>query len=132
MNMRKQEIISRYGSLALAYMGDAVFELEVRLHLLENGALKNGAAHIGAKGFVSAHAQSGFLEILEPHLESDELAVVRRGRNAKPHSRPRGADACEYSRATAFEALWGYLFLAGDYDRLSGLFEIIISKLMQR
>ena len=59
------------------------------------------------------------------HLTDDEKGVVRRGRNAKSHSHPKNADLSEYHTATGFEALWGYLFLSGDNDRITELFNII-------
>ena len=119
--MNKENIIRKYGSLELAYIGDAAFELAVRTHLL--GDASNGDMHRRAKQFVSAHAQSETLAALLPILSEDELAVVRRGRNAKSRSHPKNADLAEYHGATAFEALWGYLYLAGDEERLAELFE---------
>lgn len=118
--MNKEEIIRNYGSLELAYIGDAAFELAVRTRLLGGGS--NGGMHRRAKQYVSAHAQSEALLKLTPLLTEDELAVVRRGRNAKSRSHPKNADLAEYHGATAFEALWGYLYLAGESDRLDELF----------
>lgn len=124
--MNKETVIREYGSLALAYIGDAAYELMVREHILKKGLTVNGVMHRAAKGFVSAHAQSEILEKLMPSLREDELGVIRRGRNAKSHSHPKNADLSEYHSATAFEALWGYLQLSEDFERMSELFEIII------
>ena len=123
--MTKQQIIANYNSLSLAYVGDAVYELLVRGYLLESGLAVNGTMHKRAKDFVSAHAQSAILESLTDILTDDEKGVVRRGRNAKSHSHPKNADLSEYHSATGFEALWGYLHLADDYDRINELFDII-------
>lgn len=123
--MKKEDIIRNYGSLSLAYIGDAAYELMAREHLLKSGHTDNGKMHVKTKTFVSAHAQSGFLKLLEPHLTEDERAVVRRGRNVKSHSRPKNADIGEYHSATGFEALWGYLYLSKDRERMANLFEII-------
>ena len=60
-------------------------------------------------------------------LTDDELAVVRRGRNVKSRSHPKNADISEYHGATGFEALWGYLYLSGDRERMANLFEIIVN-----
>lgn len=124
--MTKDDIIRTYGSLSLAYVGDAAYELAVREYLLTKNASGNGALHTAAKTFVSARAQSAFLEQLTPLLTEEELAVVRRGRNVKCHSHPKNADLAEYHSATGFEALWGFLYLAGDTERLSYLLERIV------
>ena len=123
--MTKQQIIANHNSLSLAYVGDAVYELLVRQYLLESGLAVNGTMHKRAKDFVSAHAQSMILETLSDALTDDEKAVVRRGRNAKSHSHPKNADISEYHTATGFEALWGFLHLSGDFDRITELFNII-------
>ena len=123
--MTKEEIIRNYGSLSLAYIGDAAYELTAREYILESGVTDNGRMPLKTKTLVSAHAQCAFLEKLMPLLTEDELAVVRRGRNVKSRSRPKNADISEYHSATAFEALWGYLYLSGDKDRMANLFEII-------
>lgn len=124
--MTKQEIIQNYGSLSLAYIGDAAFELLVREHLLKSGLGVNGVMHKRAKEYVSASAQCKLLELITPVLSDDELGVVRRGRNAKPHSHPKNADISQYHNATGFEALWGYLYLQQNHDRMRELFYIII------
>ena len=65
---------------------------------------------------------------LQEELTEDELEVVRRGRNAKTHSKPRNADYGTYHAATGFEALWGYLYLAGEQERLQQLFDRIVEE----
>lgn len=125
--MTKEEIIRNYGSLSLAYIGDAAYELTAREYLLKNGVTDNGKMHVKTKTFVSAHAQNTFLQVITPFLTEDELAVVRRGRNVKSRSHPKNADLCEYHGATGFEALWGYLYLSDDRERMANLFEIIVN-----
>lgn len=125
--MTKEEVIRNYGSLSLAYIGDAVFELLVREHLLKNGTTVNGVMHKRAKEYVSAHAQNRCLALISDALTDDEQAVIRRGRNSKPHSHPKNADISEYHNATGFEALWGYLHLSGDTARIKQLFNIIVN-----
>ncbi len=124
--MTKDEIIRQYNSLALAYIGDAAYELAVREHILKNGITVNGEMHRAAKRFVSAAAQTEMLKKLTDVLTEDEASVVRRGRNAKSHSHPKNADLSDYHNATGFEALWGYLYLSGDTQRMNELFEIIV------
>lgn len=125
--MKKQQVITNYGSLSLAYIGDAVYELLVREHLLSTGLLDNGVMHKRAKEYVSAHAQARFLQILSEHLSQDEIGVVRRGKNVKTHSHPKNADLFEYHSATGFEALFGYLYLSEDHQRIKQLFDIIVN-----
>jgi ribonuclease III family protein len=110
-------------SLALAYMGDAVFEKYVRLHLLQSGKVKPNKLHKEATYYVSAKAQAkivhAFLE--NEVLSEEEIAVLKRGRNAKSGTVPKNTDVQTYRYSTAFEALIGYLFLAGNEKRLEEL-----------
>ena len=124
--MTKNEVIQNYNSLSLAYVGDAVYEILVRTHLLKKGITVNGKMHFEAKKYVSAAAQSEKLERIFPYLTEDEIGVIRRGKNAKSHSHPKNADLADYHSATGFEALFGYLHLAGDTDRITEIFNIII------
>ena len=123
--MTKEEVLRGYSPLALAYLGDGVYELYVRTYVLEQGNCQSQKLHAKSQKFVSCGAQEQFLERLMPQLSEDEREVVRRGRNAKTHSKPRSADYGTYHAATGFEALWGYLYLAGETARLQQLFEII-------
>lgn len=111
--------------LTLAYLGDAAYELKVRTYLARDGA-KPEKLHRLAKRFVSASAQSKMVEVLLPLLDETETQIYHRGRNAKSHSHPKNVDLSEYHRATGFEAVWGYLHLAGDEQRLEELFDAIL------
>jgi ribonuclease III family protein len=107
-------------SLALAYMGDAVFEVYVRRHLLQAGTVRPHRLHVEATKYVSAKAQSRVLYFFleEKFLTEEELAVVKRGRNAKSGSVPKNTDVVTYRHSTAFEALMGFLYLGGKIERL--------------
>jgi ribonuclease-3 family protein len=105
--------------LALAYVGDVVFELFVRTRLIERGHVKVGDLHKQAVTYVRAKGQAAALASLQASLSDQEQDVVRRGRNAKGHSTPRGSDAAEYAAATAFETLVGFLYLSGRDERLA-------------
>jgi ribonuclease-3 family protein len=115
-------------SLALAYMGDAVFETYVRRHLLYSGKVRPNQLHRLATSYVSAKAQRLILfQIMDDQLLSEEeLAVVMRGRNAKSGTVPKNTDVQTYRYSTAFEALMGYLFLEGKKERLEELVEIAL------
>ena len=111
------------GSLELAYLGDALYDLYVREHLVAHGG-RVRRLHREAIHLVCAHAQAEALGRVEPALTEAEAAVVRRARNADQHP-PRNADAGEYHRATALEALFGWLYLTGRQQRISELFEMV-------
>ncbi len=123
--MEKLEISRTVPVLTLAYVGDAAYEVKVRTYLAKDGA-KPEKLHRLAKHFVSAAAQSKAVETLLPLLSEDEVQIYHRGRNAKSHSHPKNVDLQEYRRATGFEAVWGYLHLAGDEERMGELFERIL------
>ena len=121
-------------SLALAYMGDAVFEIYVRRHLIQSGKVRPNDLHREATHYVSAKAQSKMIhEFLDSEeLSAEEVAVVKRGRNAKSGTVPKNTDVQTYRYSTAFEALIGYLFLSGKEERLeeiiSAAFHIVENK----
>jgi ribonuclease III family protein len=112
-------------SLALAYMGDAVYEKYVRLHLLQSGKVRPNKLHREATRYVSAKAQAKIIHSLidEQKLSEEEVAVLKRGRNAKSGTVPKNTDVQTYRYSTAFEALIGYLFLGGNEQRLMELIE---------
>ena len=104
------------GSLELAYLGDTVYDLYVRRRLaVAGGRMKD--LHRAAVSQVRASAQSEALARVEDLLTEEEQGVGRRARNAK-QSVPKSATPGEYHRATAFEALLGFLYLLGRHDRL--------------
>lgn len=109
--------------LTLAYLGDSLYEAFVRERLLERGHVKVNDLHRSAMRYVRATAQAQILAALMPSLTAEEQDVVRRGRNAKGHAAPKSADAAEYAASTAFEALIGYLHLAGQEERLRQILE---------
>ncbi|PAQ15169.1 ribonuclease III [Bacillaceae bacterium SAOS 7] len=117
-------------SLALAYMGDGIYEVYVRRHLLELGQVKPQLLHKEATKYVSAKAQAKvlFQMIEEEKLTEEELAIVRRGRNAKSGTVPKNTDIQTYRYSTAFEALLGSLFLTGQDDRLVEIIEYCLNQ----
>lgn len=119
---------SMYSPLTLAYIGDSVYEVYVRAHLLENGNLPTNRLHKASINYVSAEAQSAFMEIVEPMLTEEEEAVYKRGRNAKSYTVPKHAQLIDYKRATGFEALIGFLYLSENKERIDQIMQIIFSK----
>jgi len=120
---------SNYSPLTLAYIGDAVFELLVRTHILsENGNMQAAKLHKKSAAIVCAKAQNEAYFKLIGHLSEDELNILKRGRNARPNTMAKRTSISEYLHATGVEALFGYLFLAGKNTRVKELFQTIISK----
>jgi len=108
-------------ALTLAYLGDAVYELWVRNHLLELGHEKVKELHKQAVTYVRASTQAQVLHVLLPDLDEVEQQVVMRGRNAKG-GHPKNVDVVTYRHATGFESLVGYWQLSGQTDRMRWAF----------
>jgi ribonuclease-3 family protein len=108
-------------ALTLAYLGDAVYELWVRTHMLELGHEKVKELHKQAVSYVRASTQAQILRALLPHLNEVEQQVVLRGRNAKG-GHPKNVDVVTYRHATAFESLVGYWHLNRQNDRMQWAF----------
>lgn len=111
--------------LALAYIGDAVLELYVRVHLVGSGKQRVNTLHKKAIQFVNASTQANLLRNLEHSLSVEELAIAKRGRNAKPGHAPKNADMIDYRYSTGLESLIGYLYLKRDYQRLDDIFKAL-------
>jgi ribonuclease-3 family protein len=105
-------------SLALAFVGDAVFNLFVRTMLVGSGK-KVRDLHKDAVNFVRASAQAGILRKIERYLDDREKDIVRVARNTKVNTVPKNADIMDYHYSTGFEALLGYLYLTGQNERLN-------------
>ena len=112
--------------LSLAFVGDTVWDLLTRQQLLASQA-KAGALHRQAIQRVNAGAQAQAAALVEPHLTDEEADVFRRGQNAhSKHHVPKNQDPYAYSRATALEALLGYLYLTGRQERILELYQITL------
>lgn len=120
--------IFEMSSTALAHIGDAVFELLVRGNLAKRGARRAKDMHKATVSSVSAAAQEAAAGRILPHLNDAEREVYLRGRNAKVNSLPKHATPETYHTATAFEALFGWLYLQGRFERINELFDIIIAE----
>lgn len=115
-------------SLGLAHLGDAVFELMVRSWLVLHGKATNRGLHRATIRYVAAPAQAAMVQKILPLLTEEEADVYRRGRNTSPHSVPKAASREEYQAATALEALFGWLWLRGEKDRLNELFGLMMEE----
>lgn len=105
--------------LVQAYIGDSVYEQYVRTYLISKPYKNVHDLHKKATAFVKAKSQAEIILHLQEELTSKETDIVRRGRNAHPHTVPKNADIGHYHLATGFEALIGYLYLTEDAGRLA-------------
>ncbi len=125
LNLTDEEVNS-ISSLGLAYLGDSVFELMVRSWLCSRGGVTSSGLHREAVKYVSAQAQAQAARRVLPELTDAEKGVFRRARNTKVHSVPQNADISDYHAATGLEALFGWLYLKGNKERLNQLFQLIM------
>lgn len=118
-------------SLALAHVGDAVYELLVRAKLCESERTA-GRLHASTVRLVCAQAQADAAQAMLPLLTEKEAEVFRHARNTQPHHVPHGATGAQYALATALEAVFGHLYLQGDNTRIETLFSTCWAALQAR
>lgn len=127
----KNEVLSdnkirEYGPLQLAYIGDTVYDLYVRSHIVRNHRGKVQKLHKLAIGVVNAKAQAEAARLVLPKLSERESEIFRYGKNAKS-TPPKNMSPQDYSLATGLEAVIGYLYLTGQKQRTDEIFDIIIN-----
>ncbi|UXR35189.1 Mini-ribonuclease 3 [Staphylococcus simulans] len=132
--MDNQENIKLLNPLSLAYMGDAVLDQYVRTHIILKLCAKPNRLHQQAKRFVSAKSQAITLESLmqSDWFTEEELEIVRRGRNAKSHTKAKNTDIQTYRKSSGLEAVIGFLYLDHQSDRLESLLERIVTEVEER
>ncbi len=114
----KEVDMKAYSPLTLAYIGDAAYELVIRTMVVEKGNRQASQLHRLTTSYVKAQAQAAMIEALEPELTEEELAIYKRGRNAKSYTSAKNASILDYRKATGLEALIGYLYLSGREERV--------------
>ena len=124
MNLSRQQI-NAISNLGLAHMGDCVFEILCRAYLCARGDKTVKNLHRDTINMVNATSQAKFMDKLLPHLNEEELAWYRRGKNSHVHAVPKSCTPAEYAKATGLEALFGALYLTGQTARLNELFKIV-------
>lgn len=107
--------------VTLAFVGDAVYSLYVRERLVLSHDYPAGTLQKLTSDEVSAHGQSELLTKLLPKFSEEETEIFKRGRNAKKSTKSKNASVAEYNRSTGFEAVLGYLYLTGRYERIDEL-----------
>ena len=100
-----------YSPLVLAYIGDAVYELLIRTKVINHGSMQVNKMHKKSASLVKAETQANIIKAIQEDLTEEELAVYKRGRNAKSATTAKHATMIDYRMATGFEALVGYLYL---------------------
>ncbi len=124
---KKEEAdVNQLSPLVWAYIGDCIYEIFIRTHLVNNSNAKPHRLHIETIKFVKAKAQADTLAKIKDVLTEKEKEIVRRGRNAENHHVAKNASVAEYSQATAFEALIGYLYLTKQDDRLKEILDMCL------
>ena len=120
-------ILNNINSLALAYLGDSIYEFYIRKNLILKGVVKVNELQKEAVNFVSAKAQSSFLEnmIKNSFLNDEEIGVVKRARNHKSHT-SKTTDVITYKKSTGLEALIGYLYLKNNFLRIEEIMNYIV------
>lgn len=110
--------IRTYSPLTLAFVGDCIYDLVIRTIVVERGNTAPGVLHTKKSSIVKAQAQAAQADALMEELTAEEQAVYRRGRNAHSHSTAKNASIGDYRKATGLEALYGFLYLTDQADRL--------------
>ena len=113
------------GGLTLAFFGDSVYEVYVREQIVKLGTMPVDKLHKKAVQYVNAGFQSYAYDIIAELLTEEETEIFKRGRNATGNNVPRSSNPKDYRRATGMEALFGYLYLTGQNDRIKERFEKI-------
>jgi len=128
---KDSKIVPEMQILNLAYIGDAVFELMVRTHIVNTNRSATNQLHKLSKSYVCASAQAEMYKALTNVLTEAEMAVMKRGRNAKSQSKAKNASVVDYRYATGMEALFGYLYLKNETVRLMELFEVCLNSTLK-
>lgn len=121
--------IQTYSPLALAYIGDAIYDLIIRSMILSRGNKQVQKMHQETSKLVQASTQSLMMRTMQEHLTEEEHGVYKRGRNAKSVTPAKNQSVTDYRRATGFEALLGYLYLKKEYKRIVDLVKIGLDSL---
>lgn len=125
-----QEVdVKSYSPLALAYIGDCIFDLIIKSLVLNQGNKQVQKLHKETSQIVQASSQSKMMRVIQEHLTEEEHAVYKRGRNSKTVTPAKNQSVTDYRRATGFEALLGYLYLKKEWKRMLELVKMGLEEL---
>lgn len=127
MNQNTHTKADGYSPLTLAFLGDGVYDLLVREALVNRANRPAGELNRQKVAMVNCRAQAEYAQLLMPMLTEKELAVYKRGRNAAPKCTPKNGSVADYHSATGLECLFGYLYINGEQQRITELFDIIFN-----
>ena len=128
MNNYSVDSVFQKNALTLAYLGDAVFTLMVREHLVSKTDFKANGLNKIANGIVCAKNQAIIMEQLKPELDEEETDLVLRARNVHPNNKAKNSSLQEYSFATQFEALVGFWYLKKENEKLKNMFKRFVEE----
>ena len=117
----EEQDIRSYSPLTLAYIGDCIYEIIIRTVVVERGNKSPQSLHKTVTKYVKAETQCELFQVLQDELTEEEMAVMRRGRNAKSFTTAKNASVGDYRKASGLEALFGYLYLTGQTERAVSL-----------
>ena len=121
--------VHTYSPLTLAYIGDCVYDLIIKNIMVSKGNKQVNKLHKDTSALVQASTQSLMMRTMQEHLNEEEHAVYKRGRNAKSVTPAKNQSITDYRRATGFEALLGYLYLKKEWKRMVDLVKIGLDSL---
>lgn len=121
------EEVKMLSPLVWAYIGDSVYEMFIRVNLVNQSNTKPHKLHIESIQYVKAKAQADTLKKLQEYLTEAEIDIVKRGRNVQNHHVAKNANVADYAMSTAFEALIGYLYLTKQDERLQEILNLCIT-----
>ena len=126
--------VDQLNGAALAYIGDAIYEVYVRQHVIASGLTQPNRLHQAATRYVEAKGQAYAMQCLRDQeaLNEEELTIYKRGRNHKANTKAKNASIGDYRQATGFEALLGWLHLSGQSQRLEELIAQSLALIDQR
>ena len=124
-----EQKIKNISSAALAFLGDSVFEINIRNRIVNECEGSADELNKRSKSYTNARAQAQMAHALKDSMTEEEITVYKRGRNLKSLTAPRSCTISEYRSATGLEALMGYLYLEGRQDRITELIDTGISAL---
>ena len=128
----KDPDVKSFSPLALAFIGDCVFDLIIKSLVVSRGNRQVHKLHEETSHYVQASSQSFMMRAIQEHLTQEEHAVYRRGRNTRSVTPAKNQSITDYRRATGFEALIGYLYLSREYERLTELVSIGLKSMENR
>lgn len=114
----KRKDIKTFSPLALAFIGDGVYEIVIRTIILGQGNMPPGKLHAYCASIVCAKSQAISIEVILPMLTEEEQEIYRKGKNTNSPTKSKNASLSDYRKATGYEALLGYLYLKGDDERI--------------